>query len=244
MTCGSCRHEFCWMCLEAWSSHGENTGGFYACNRFREAQGGEGGGPGPRGGQAAGQASADSKRRAFAKAALDRYVHYFERFQFNDRGEKDSAKRREQLVEAGTLQRLSRVVSAPLPSLKFLPDAWRTAEDSCRTLKWSYAYAYAEFGLWGEREWGEGAGGAGTIGPSTSAGRPGGASASASATEPDAAAAVRPGSGRLGAIGLPHQRPRSGRTGQAAAAQDARAAAASAARRARAQNFFEFNQAR
>jgi len=33
MTCSQCKNEFCWLCLGAWSEHGERTGGFYACNR-------------------------------------------------------------------------------------------------------------------------------------------------------------------------------------------------------------------
>lgn len=34
MTCSQCRHEFCWLCLQDWRSHNENTGGFYNCNRW------------------------------------------------------------------------------------------------------------------------------------------------------------------------------------------------------------------
>ena len=37
MTCptasGGCGHEFCWICLAPWSTHGAATGGFYQCNR-------------------------------------------------------------------------------------------------------------------------------------------------------------------------------------------------------------------
>ena len=38
MTCQrvTCRHEFCWICLERWDRHGTNTGGYYRCNRFNE----------------------------------------------------------------------------------------------------------------------------------------------------------------------------------------------------------------
>jgi len=34
MTCGSCRHHFCWLCLGDWSQHNNATGGYYACNRY------------------------------------------------------------------------------------------------------------------------------------------------------------------------------------------------------------------
>ncbi|EHA8590175.1 RBR-type E3 ubiquitin transferase [Cocos nucifera] len=33
-----CKFEFCWLCLGAWSEHGERTGGFYACNRYEAAK--------------------------------------------------------------------------------------------------------------------------------------------------------------------------------------------------------------
>ncbi|XP_024444891.1 probable E3 ubiquitin-protein ligase ARI7 isoform X2 [Populus trichocarpa] len=39
MTCTPpCKFEFCWLCLGAWSDHGERTGGFYACNRYEAAK--------------------------------------------------------------------------------------------------------------------------------------------------------------------------------------------------------------
>lgn len=34
MTCKHCKHEFCWLCLEKWSIHGSDTGGYYKCNRY------------------------------------------------------------------------------------------------------------------------------------------------------------------------------------------------------------------
>ncbi|KAG9136198.1 hypothetical protein Leryth_003803 [Lithospermum erythrorhizon] len=44
MTCTPpCKFEFCWLCLGAWTDHGERTGGFYACNRYEAAKQ-EGGG--------------------------------------------------------------------------------------------------------------------------------------------------------------------------------------------------------
>lgn len=36
MTCRQCRHEFCWLCLGDWKQHGSNTGGFFACNLYKD----------------------------------------------------------------------------------------------------------------------------------------------------------------------------------------------------------------
>jgi ariadne-1 len=33
MTCRSCKHDFCWICMGPWSDHGANTGGYYKCNK-------------------------------------------------------------------------------------------------------------------------------------------------------------------------------------------------------------------
>lgn len=36
MTCVNCKHDFCWMCLQDWKKHGNNTGGYYKCNIYKE----------------------------------------------------------------------------------------------------------------------------------------------------------------------------------------------------------------
>ena len=34
MNCKMCKHEFCWICMGPWSDHGQNTGGYYKCNKY------------------------------------------------------------------------------------------------------------------------------------------------------------------------------------------------------------------
>jgi hypothetical protein len=31
MTCNRCKHEFCWICLNDWKTHGAS----YDCNRYK-----------------------------------------------------------------------------------------------------------------------------------------------------------------------------------------------------------------
>ena len=38
MNCKVCKHEFCWICMDTWVSHGQSTGGYYKCNRFDAAK--------------------------------------------------------------------------------------------------------------------------------------------------------------------------------------------------------------
>lgn len=54
MNCKMCKHEFCWICMGPWSEHGQNTGGYYKCNKYDPS-------------------TSDSTVEK-AKAELDRYV--------------------------------------------------------------------------------------------------------------------------------------------------------------------------
>ncbi|KAH7685045.1 E3 ubiquitin ligase RBR family protein [Dioscorea alata] len=65
-----CKYEFCWLCLGAWSDHGERTGGFYACNRYEAAR-------------QEGVYDETERRREMAKNSLERYTHYYERWATN-----------------------------------------------------------------------------------------------------------------------------------------------------------------
>ncbi|RLN77091.1 hypothetical protein BBJ28_00026862, partial [Nothophytophthora sp. Chile5] len=66
MTCRSCNYEFCWVrtaiCMESWEKHGSGTGGYYKCNRYDS------------------EATPGDSDAARAKAELDRYLHYYQRF--------------------------------------------------------------------------------------------------------------------------------------------------------------------
>ncbi|CAE7781353.1 putative E3 ubiquitin-protein ligase ARI5 [Symbiodinium microadriaticum] len=124
---GGCGHEFCWLCLGDWSTHGTSTGGYYQCNIY-DKQSKEG-------------KHADEERsRLKAKHALDKYMFYFERFMDHDRGMKLTVTE-EQDIE-GKVQKLHDDHGFEIIELQFLYDALRQVRACRRVLKWTYVYGY------------------------------------------------------------------------------------------------------
>ncbi|KAJ0981006.1 hypothetical protein J5N97_009261 [Dioscorea zingiberensis] len=129
MTCTPpCKFEFCWLCLGAWSDHGESTGGFYACNRYEAAK-------------QEGTYDESENRREMAKKSLERYTHYYERWATNE------SSRQKALVDLHSMQtekleKLSDIQSLPALQLKFTTEAWLQIVECRRVLKWTYAYGF------------------------------------------------------------------------------------------------------
>ncbi|KAL2641981.1 hypothetical protein R1flu_009568 [Riccia fluitans] len=123
-----CKFEFCWLCLGAWTDHGERTGGFYACNRYEAAK------------QEGVYDEAD-RRRDMAKNSLERYTHYYERWATN---ESSRAKAHSDLLQmqAVHIEKLSDKQCQPVSQLKFVNEAWLQIVECRRVLKWTYAYGY------------------------------------------------------------------------------------------------------
>ena len=131
MTCSQCRHEFCWLCNGPWAEHGERTGGFYACNRFEVAR-------------KAGEYDDEARRRDNAKASLERYMHYFERWDAHNKA-RDKARQEAARTAGEALEALSDLTRTPTSQLRFIMDAWAQVIECRRSLKWTYAYGYYAF---------------------------------------------------------------------------------------------------
>lgn len=124
---GGCRHEFCWLCLGDWSTHGTSTGGYYQCNIYdKQAKDGK--------------HAEEEKQRQRAKHALDKYMFYFERFMDHDRGMKFTVK--EEADIEGKVQTLHDKHGFEIIELQFLYDALRQVRACRRVLKWTYVYGY------------------------------------------------------------------------------------------------------
>ncbi|KAJ4721664.1 RBR-type E3 ubiquitin transferase [Melia azedarach] len=129
MTCTPpCKFEFCWLCLGAWTDHGERTGGFYACNRYETAK-------------QEGVYDEAEKRREMAKNSLERYTHYYERWATNQ-SSRQKALADLQQMQTVHLEKLSDVQCQPESQLKFITEAWLQIVECRRVLKWTYAYGY------------------------------------------------------------------------------------------------------
>jgi len=123
-----CKFEFCWLCLGAWSEHGERTGGFYACNRYETAK-------------QEGVYDESERRREMAKNSLERYTHYYERWATNE-SSRAKALTDLQQMQAVQIEKLSDRQCQPVSQLKFVTEAWLQIVECRRVLKWTYAYGY------------------------------------------------------------------------------------------------------
>ncbi|KAG6760037.1 hypothetical protein POTOM_036536 [Populus tomentosa] len=141
-----CKFEFCWLCLGAWSDHGERTGGFYACNRYETAK-------------QEGVYDEAEKRREMAKNSLERYTHYYERWATNQSSRQKALADLQQMQNVHisayfpkvalanvnqeiVLEKLSDIQCQPESQLKFIIEAWLQIVECRRVLKWTYAYGY------------------------------------------------------------------------------------------------------
>eukprot|EP00262_Sarcandra_glabra_P015769 TRINITY_DN494_c0_g1_i1.p1 TRINITY_DN494_c0_g1~~TRINITY_DN494_c0_g1_i1.p1 ORF type:complete len:634 (+),score=74.38 TRINITY_DN494_c0_g1_i1:223-1902(+) len=123
-----CKFEFCWLCLGAWSDHGERTGGFYACNRYETAK-------------QEGVYDESEKRREMAKNSLERYTHYYERWATNQSSRQKALSDLQQM-QSVQIEKLSEKQCQPESQLKFITEAWLQIVECRRVLKWTYAYGY------------------------------------------------------------------------------------------------------
>ncbi|XP_077292104.1 E3 ubiquitin-protein ligase ari-2 [Arctopsyche grandis] len=120
MQCYACRHDFCWMCLGEWRTHGSE---YYECSRYRENPG-----------------VAHDSHHAQAREALKKYLHYYERWENHAKSLR---------LEEHTLESLRNKINEKVSSGNGTWIDWQPLFDGaallarCRyTLQYTYPYAY------------------------------------------------------------------------------------------------------
>ena len=121
-----CRFEFCWTCLGPWAEHGQSTGGYYKCNKFKASSSEEMAGMGD---------------AAKAKAELDKYLFYYQRYMNHEQAGRFAAKHRE--AAAKRMEELQATsATASWSDVTFLEDATLALLECRRTLKYTYVMGY------------------------------------------------------------------------------------------------------
>jgi len=129
MTCRSCKYEFCWVCDGPWTEHGPQSGGFYKCNKYDPKS-----------------KIKDSKGDS-AKAELDRYLHYYQRYHNHDHAKKFAQKQRDQTEKRmaelhDKQQSKNSSTTTSWIDVQFLRSATDEVFECRRVLKYTYVFAY------------------------------------------------------------------------------------------------------
>lgn len=120
MLCYNCKHDFCWMCLGDWKSHGSE---YYECSKYRENPN-----------------IANESVHAQAREALKKYLHYYERWENHSKSLK---------LEEQTLEKLRNRINQKVMSGLGTWIDWQYLFSAagllakCRyTLQYTYPFAY------------------------------------------------------------------------------------------------------
>lgn len=115
MTCNRCKHEFCWVCMNDWKTHGAT----YDCNRYK------------------GNPEQDN-----AREALNRYTHYYHRWINHSNSLKFEKALKEQCEQKIHEKIMNKVGGGTLVDWEFLSEAADTLTRARYTLQYTYPYAY------------------------------------------------------------------------------------------------------
>uniref|UniRef100_A0A1I7Y736 RBR-type E3 ubiquitin transferase n=1 Tax=Steinernema glaseri TaxID=37863 RepID=A0A1I7Y736_9BILA len=121
MTCknSACKAEFCWMCLGPWEPHGS---AWYSCNRFDDS---------------AAKQARDAQERS--RAALQRYLHYYNRF-INHQHSLKLENKLYSMVE-NKMEQMQQANFSWI-EVQYLRKAVDVLGECRRTLMYTYAFAY------------------------------------------------------------------------------------------------------
>lgn len=114
MTCNRCKHEFCWVCLNDWKTHGAN----YDCNRYKA-----------------------NPSQDLAREALNRYTHYYHRW-INHANSLKFEKEFKEKCDLKIKDKIMNGTCGTLVDWEFLIEAADILTKARYTLQYTYPYAY------------------------------------------------------------------------------------------------------
>ncbi|KAI9216388.1 hypothetical protein BC828DRAFT_393664 [Blastocladiella britannica] len=120
MTCKKCAYHWCWICSGPWEKHGTS---YYNCNLFNDKD-----------------ASSARDAQAKSRMALERYLHYYNRYANNEQSAKLSLEHMNKTEQRMTQMQES--TSLSWIEVQFLRSAVETSVKCRNVLKWSFAFAY------------------------------------------------------------------------------------------------------
>ncbi|XP_022102326.1 ankyrin repeat and IBR domain-containing protein 1-like isoform X2 [Acanthaster planci] len=132
MKCTKCKHDFCWVCLEAWSKHSSETGGYFRCNRFEVVSKVD---------EKAESMLTDAEKKHCEMQELNRFIHFYTRFK--NHGLSHSLEEPLLRKAAFKMRKLgSRSGPAGLEATKFIEESIQELLRARRILRFSYPYGY------------------------------------------------------------------------------------------------------
>ncbi|KAI1715390.1 IBR domain, a half RING-finger domain-containing protein [Ditylenchus destructor] len=120
MQCSKCKYHFCWMCFRDWKSHGSE---YYECSRYKENP-----------------AVAQEANHLKARRALEKYLHYYERFENHNKSLKMEEDMREK-IKAKIEEKISRHEGTWI-DWQYLHSAAQLLTKCRYTLQYTYPFAY------------------------------------------------------------------------------------------------------
>jgi len=129
MTCRhpQCGHEFCWMCMAPWKTHGSSTGGYYKCNIY-EAKKADAG-------------IYDRERQAkLFQEELKKYNFYYERYHNQSRAAEKMKETMKSIEDK--MDQLQDICGWKANEANFLRQAGQLVADNRRLLAWTFVIGF------------------------------------------------------------------------------------------------------
>jgi len=130
MTCRQCKYEWCWVCMRSWKGHND----FYSCNRFEKEMLAQ-----QKGKRSKSKRKKIEDEKERKRAALDRYLHYYERFVNHD-----NSRKLEVELRATALAKMREMhdVDSTWAQVQFIEKSVAELQDCRSVLKYTYVFAY------------------------------------------------------------------------------------------------------